>query len=375
MATHIIGWGMYVPEEVVDNDYFQRVHGLDTSDDWIVSRTGIKERRYAAPDQATSDLAYLAALDAIKVAAIEPSEIEFIIVATATPDHLLPSTACLVQTMLGIQTEIPAIDINMACTGFCGGLVIADSFIRSGLYSLGLVIGAETLSRGLDFTKRDTTVLFGDGAGAVIVQAKDEPGGILSTVLGSDGRGAPHLIMRGGGSRLPPSDPTFTRADFSLVMNGRRVFLAATRKMAVVAKKAINKAKLKPQDIDLVIPHQANLRIIKMVAKLLRIDMDHVFVNIQRYGNTSAATIAICICEAVEQGLLKSGTKVVLVTFGAGFTWGAVVIEWSQPPEPRLKISLTKKVLAEVVSWLNTVKSKLSDFWFKLWLLWQSRKM
>lgn len=320
----IIGWGKYVPERVVTNHDISKM--IDTSDDWIRSRTGIEARHFADPKEATSDLATGAAWQALERADMNPSELDLIIVATCSPDYHLPSTACLVQEHLG-ASRAAAFDLNAACSGFVYALSMATQSIITGVHNNVLVIGAETLSRWLDWNIRDTAVLFGDGAGAVVLQASQFPSGVQSFVLGADGSGGEALILRNGGSRIPPVGvmPNGT----GLFMNGKEVYRFATRVMGRAAKEALEKAHLTPDDIALFIPHQANLRIIESAAKQLNIPMDRVFVNIQKYGNTSAASVPIALCEAADEGRIQAGDNVCLVGFGAGLTWAAATVKWA----------------------------------------------
>lgn len=358
--AHIIGWGKYAPENVVTNDDLTQL--VDTSDEWIRTRTGVVERRIALKEEATSDMAIKAACTALKVANFDPSRLDLIILATCTSDHPIPSTACLVQTALG-ASQAAAFDLNAACAGFIYGLDVAASMIRTGAYENALVIGAETLSRWLDWTDRSTCVLFGDGAGAFLLQASDTPGGVMSFVLGADGSGADLLIVPGGGSRHPPSWKTTDDSMCAVKMEGREVFRFATRIMGRVAKEAIECAGLKVDDIELFVPHQANLRIIKAAARFLDLPMDKVFVNVDRYGNTSSASVPIAVCEAVEEGRLRPGDHVVLVGFGAGLTWGATVIQWAIEPQEwpawRRSLQWTRYRLAGAKALINRTERKL----------------
>ncbi len=326
--AHITGWGMAVPERVMtNNDLAARV---DTSDDWIVSRTGIRERRIAAEDQTTASLATEAALEALATAGLKPADLDLIIVSTSSPEHTFPATACLVQDRIG-AVKAGAFDLQAACTGFIYALSLASEYIRSGGIQNALVIGAETLSRLVNWDDRNTCILFGDGAGAFVLQAGEEPAGVLSSVLRSDGSGADLLILPAGGSRCPTSFDTVRQGLHYIQMNGREVFRFATRVMAQATQEAIAKARLKLDDIHLVIPHQANLRIIESAARSLEIPMERCIINLERYGNTSTASIPIATCEAARSGRLHPGDKVVFVGFGAGLTWGAAVAEWSAP--------------------------------------------
>lgn len=326
--AHIVGWGMYVPEQVVTNDDLAK--RVDTSDEWIRTRTGIRERRIANERETTASMAIYAAREALDRARLTPASVGLIIVATATPEHIFPATACLVQDALG-ATHAGAFDLSAGCTGFIYALSMASAALRSGSVDAALVIGSETLSRILDWSDRTTCVLFGDGAGAFVLQASEEPGGILSTILGADGSGGDHLIVPAGGSKCPTTAETLASGKHFLRMNGREVFRFATRVMGRAAREACDKAQLSVDDIDLFIPHQANTRIINSAAKYLKISPDKVFINLQKYGNTSAASIPIALCEAISEGRIKRNDHLVLVGFGAGLTWGATVLQWGVP--------------------------------------------
>jgi 3-oxoacyl-[acyl-carrier-protein] synthase-3 len=326
--AHIVGWGKYVPQKVLTNDDLSRM--VDTSDEWIRTRTGIRERRIAAEHETTASMSIAAAQEALRVADADPTKIELIVVGTVTPDHFFPSTACLVQDALGAR-RAAAFDLSAGCSGFVYALGIASHAIESGAYQTALVIGAETLSRIVDWTDRHTCVLFGDGAGAVLLQANEHPGGVLSSVLGADGSGGELLMLPGGGSRFPPTPESVTNGLHYLHMDGRRVYRFATKIMARTTRQVLEKAGLSPEDLSLLIPHQANQRIIESATKGLRLADGKVFVNLDRYGNTSSASIAIALCEAVETGRVKRGDTLVLVSFGAGLTWAAATVHWSVP--------------------------------------------
>lgn len=321
----ILGVGSYVPEKVVSNFDFEKI--MDTSDEWIKTRTGISQRRYASDNEATSDLSTKAALKALECAKLTPKDIDLIIVATATPDMIFPSTACLVQENIGSKNAA-AFDISVACSGFIYAMTIAKQFVETGMYNNILVIGAETLSRVLDFNDRSTAILFGDGAGAVVV-GNVECGGILSTYLGSDGSGAGFLNIPAGGSKLPATQNTIDNRLHTIKMTGNDVYKFAVRIMGEASMKALEMANLISSDIDCLIPHQANIRIIDASAKRLKLDKDKVFVNLHKYGNMSAASVPVALDEAYRQEKIKKGDNVVLVGFGGGLTWGASVINWS----------------------------------------------
>lgn len=360
----ITGWGFYVPPTILTNDDVVALivgarrraelplgDKYETSDEWITSRTGIKERRKAEDGEFTSTMSTKAARLALERAGLMPRDVDAVIVATATPDYLFPSSAALVQAQLG-ASRAAAFDISAACTGFIYGLSVARGFITSGTSRTVVVIGAETLTRFLDYTDRGTCVLFGDGAGAVVVEASNASVGIESTVMRTDGTKGELLYLPGGGSRHPASDDSSRNGLHYLKMSGGEVFKLAVTSMADAAEQAIVQAGLRLEDIDLFVPHQANIRIIDGVAKRLRLDTQKVFVNVQRYGNTSAASVPIALCEAVEQGRLRRGDKVLVVAFGAGFTWGAAVLEWFGPVAGR-EIGLVGRIqrqLEELVS-------------------------
>jgi 3-oxoacyl-[acyl-carrier-protein] synthase-3 len=326
--AHITGWGMALPGRVLTNDEIAQM--VDTNDEWIQSRTGIRQRRIAAPDESTATLATEAALKALEVAGLVPAEVDLIVVSTSSPEHLFPSTASLVQDRIG-AVKAGAFDLSAACTGFIVALNMAAQAIRTGSIRNAIVIGAETLSRLTNWEDRNTCVLFGDGAGAFVLQASDQPGGVLSAVMRSDGSGADLLILPGGGSKLPASPQTVADGLHFIQMKGREVFRFATRVMAQATREVVNKAGLSMDEIDLIIPHQANRRIIETAARGLKIPMDRFVVNLENYGNTSTASIPIATVEAVREGRLKAGNTVVLVGFGAGLTWGAMAAQWTGP--------------------------------------------
>jgi 3-oxoacyl-[acyl-carrier-protein] synthase-3 len=326
MHAQILGTGHYVPEKVLTNADLEKI--VDTTDEWITERTGIKERRIASPEQAGSDLAYQAALNALEMAGMEASELDAIVLGTATPDMSFPSTACLVQAKLGIP-GIPCLDMEAACPGFIYGLEVGRGMLGIGdSYKNILVIGVEMLTRITDWEDRNTCVLFGDGAGAVILSNRDAETGILSSYVGGDGRLQDLLKLPAGGSRLPASHETVDGRLHYLKMRGREVFKHAVLGMEKSAREALSRANLTTSDVTWLIPHQANIRIIKATGQRLEIPEKQVYINIHKYGNTSAASIAIALDEMNRGGILKSGDILVLVAFGAGFTWGATVIRW-----------------------------------------------
>lgn len=321
----ILGVGSYLPEKIISNFDFEKI--MDTSDEWIRTRTGIKERRVADVNEATSDLATKAALNAIKDANLTPEDIDLIIVATITPDMIFPSTACLVQANIK-ATKAACFDLEAACSGFIYGMTVAKQFIETNTYKHVLVIGAEALSRILDYEDRSTAILFGDGAGAVVMGSVNG-GGVLSTNLGSDGNGKDYLNIPAGGSKNPASEETLKNRLHYVKMAGNDVFKFAVRIMQDASIKCVESANLDIQDIDYLIPHQANIRIIEASAKRLKLNMDKVYVNLDRYGNMSAASIPVALDEAYREGKIKKGDNIVLVGFGGGLTWGASVVRWS----------------------------------------------
>lgn len=320
----IIGLGSYLPKKVLTNSDLEKM--VDTSDEWIRTRTGISERRIAQVGEATSDLAVNAARQALKDAKLAPEEVELIIVATISPDMQFPATSCLVQVRLGANNAA-CFDINAACSGFIHGIIIAQQFIANGIYNNALVIGAELLSHFIDWKDRSTCVLFGDGAGAAVI-APVKSGGIISAYLGADGSKSDLLKVPAGGSRMPATHKTVSEGLHYLKMEGNEVFKHAVRVMADAAQKALHKAGLTCKDVDCLIPHQANIRIIEAAAKRAGFSMDKVYVNVDRYGNMSAASTIVALCEAVNEGRIKKGDVVLLVAFGSGFVWGSCVIKW-----------------------------------------------
>ena len=324
-TVSIIGTGSYVPEKVLTNEDLSRI--VDTSDEWITTRTGIKERRIAEKDEQTSDMAARAALKAIEQARISAGEINLIIVATATPDMLFPATACFVQKKIGAKNAA-CLDISAACAGFLFGIEIAQQFITSHTYDTVLVIGADKLSSITNWTDRNTCVLFGDGAGAAILRHRGSPHGIISTHIGSDGQFTDILFMPGGGSRCPITRDNANLNLATIHMTGKEVYKQAVIAMLDASRKALEKAGLSIHDIACVIPHQANLRIIEGIADRLGLPLNKFLVNLDRYGNTSAAAVAMALDEANRTGRIKQGDYVLMVVFGGGLTWASTVIEW-----------------------------------------------
>ncbi len=323
--AHIIGWGMAVPERVLTNQELEQL--VDTSDEWIVSRTGIRQRRIASESESTATLAAEAGRQALRMTALSAHDLDLIIVASASPEHIFPATACLVQESLG-AARAGAFDLSAACTGFIYALNMAAQAIRSGSIDHALVIGAETLSRLVNWEDRNTCVLFGDGAGAVVLTASEVPGGVLSCVMRSDGSGANLLSLPAGGSRYPATYETVEKRMHTIRMNGREVFRFATRVMAASTREAVARAGLELDDIECVIPHQANRRIIESAARSLKLPLSRFLINIDRYGNTSSASIPIALCEGLDSGRISPGDHLVMVAFGGGLTWGALAMEW-----------------------------------------------
>lgn len=327
--ARISGWGMHAPERVVTNSDLARA--VDTTDEWIISHTGIRERHVASGErETTATLALRASRKALLCAGLSPLRLDLIIVATATPEHIFPSTASLLQDALG-ASHAGAYDLSAGCSGFVYALSMASAAIRSGDASHVLVVGAETMSRVTDWGDRNTCVLFGDGAGAVIVSAEQTRCGVMSTVLGSDGSGGDLLIIPAGGSRIPASHESVANGGHYIKMNGREVYRFATTAIPKATEAVVEKAGWKVRDLSLIIPHQANSRIIEAAAKRLEVPPERFFMNLDRYGNTSAASIPIAICEAAGTGRLRPGDRVVLVGFGAGLSWAAAAVEWGEP--------------------------------------------
>jgi 3-oxoacyl-[acyl-carrier-protein] synthase-3 len=325
----ISGWGMYAPERVMTNDDVAKV--VDTSDEWIRTRTGIRERRIAADDETTATLSTNAARDALAVAGVDPREVDLVIVATASPDYLMPATGVLVARDLG-ATRAAGFDMNAACSGFVYGLAAGASFVAAGLYRQVVVVGVDLLSRYLDWTDRNTCVLFGDGAGAVLLSASEGPGGLLGVELYSDGSGEEGIIIPGGGTAHPATAETVRDRLHFMRMAGKEVYRYATRQLAETTQAAVSGAGLRMADVDLFLYHQANIRILETVRDLLGIPAEKVYVNIDRYGNTSAASVPMALVEAVAAGRVQVGDRILMGAFGAGYTAGAAVVEWTADP-------------------------------------------
>lgn len=325
IRARIIGTGSYVPEKVLTNKDLENM--VDTSDEWIITRTGVKERRITTDGEASSALATYSAERALEMAGISPEELDLIIVGTVTPDMLFPSVGCMVQDELGAKKAV-AFDISAGCTGFIYALSVADSFIKNGSYKKALVIGTENLSKITDYQDRGTCVLLGDGAGAVVLVREEGERGILSTHLHSDGRYGNLLYQPGGGTAIPATYESIDKRLHYLKMDGNKLFKIAVKSLEDSVLETLACNSIKNGEIDLLIPHQANLRIIQAIAKRLNLPDEKVFVNIHKYGNTSSASIPIALDEANREGRIKEGNLVVFNAFGAGLTWGAALVRW-----------------------------------------------
>ncbi|MBI4539428.1 MAG: ketoacyl-ACP synthase III [Gemmatimonadetes bacterium] len=323
--VEIVATGRYLPERVLTN--FDLEQMVDTTDEWIRERTGIRERRIAEPEMLTAEMGKRAACQAMERAGIHPGEVDVLIVATATPDRWLPATACDMQALLG-ATNAAAFDVQAACTGFLYALVVAEGYLVAGRGEIALVVSTEKMSAITDWSDRSTCVLFGDGAGAAVLRRANDFRGILSSYLRSDGRLGDLLYRPAGGTKIPLNHHVLDEKEHLLRMEGREVFKAAVRSMAEAADIALQRAGLRAGDVDLLIPHQANVRIIEATAKYAGIPSEKVYVNVDRYGNMSSATLPIALDEALERGRIRMGSNVLLVGFGAGFTWGSMVLRW-----------------------------------------------
>jgi 3-oxoacyl-[acyl-carrier-protein] synthase-3 len=335
----ITGWGKHAPEKVLTNFDLEKM--IDTSDEWITNRTGIRERRIAGEGETTATMSVEAGKAALQVAGITPADLDLIIVATSSPDYLIPPVSSMVQDMLGAKCG--AFQLGAGCTGWVYAMSVAQQFIQTGAYQTILVIGAETISRNVDWTDRTTCVLFGDAAGAVVMERSTTPTGILSFELGSDGAGGKHLIVPGIGAAKPITHETLDNGEQYLKMNGREVFKFATRVLGRSLSRVLAEAGLTPNDIDLFIPHQANHRIVEAAARLMHVPEDRFYLNIQRYGNTSAASVPVALVEAIEEGRCKPGDTLALVAFGAGLTWASAVMHLGGPDES-VSVSLTDEL-------------------------------
>lgn len=325
IRTRILGTGQHLPEKILTNHDLEAI--MDTSDEWIRQRTGIAQRHVAADTEGSSDLGVPAARRALEAAGVDAAEVDLIVCCTTTPDHIFPSTACLIQKGIGAK-RAAAIDVNAACTGFVYGLSIADAMLKTGSYTTALVVGAEVLSKHLNWNRRDTAILFGDGAGAVVLRREEGERGVLSCFLGADGDFGDLLYMTAGGSKEHITEANVNSPSRDIVMNGRELFKKAVVLFGEAAQKALDAANAKVDDLDLFVPHQANTRIIYAATERVGIPEDKVFVNIDRVANTTAASIPIALDDAVKQGRLKEGSLVMLAAFGAGITWGASLVRW-----------------------------------------------
>ncbi|MBT3239338.1 MAG: ketoacyl-ACP synthase III [Chloroflexi bacterium] len=326
--AHITGWGTAIPEKILTNEEISTM--VDTNPEWIVERTGIRTRHIAAPEDTSATLGAAASLKALEMANVPPSAVDLVITATSSPAYVFPATASLIQDSIG-ATNAGAFDLSAACTGFIFALNMATQLIRSGQIKTAVVVGAETLSRYVDWTDRGTCILFGDGAGAFVLQASSVQGGVISSVMRSDGSGGDLLSVPASGSAMPATAKTIEQGMHFIKMNGREVFRFATRVMARASEEAIEKAEWRLDQVEIIIPHQANKRIIEAAARGLKLPIEKFAINVDKYGNTSTASIPIAAVEMVENGRLKKNDKTVLVGFGAGLTWGAVTVIWKEP--------------------------------------------
>ena len=328
-GVHVTGWGAYVPSQILTNADLEKM--VDTNDEWIVTRTGISERHIAGPDETTASMAAVAGLRAIATAGLDPDDIDLILVGTLTPDYVMPSTAALVKDAIG-NKRAAAMDLYAACSGFVYGYATANAYIASGMAKHVLVIGAETLSRYTDFSDRATCILFGDAAGAAVLSASDEPGGTMGIEMTTDPSGAYLIWLPAGGAARPPTATTLAAGEHYMKMKGSETFKAAVRTMGSTAVTSVQRAGLELSDIDLVVPHQANVRIIEAAARSLDFPMEKVFVNVGHYGNTSAASVPLALTEAVAAGRVKQGDHLLFVAFGSGLTSGAITMQWTADP-------------------------------------------
>lgn len=323
--TKIVSTGSYVPKKIITNYDLEKM--VDTSDEWISTRTGIKKRHVSRKGEAASDLAYQASVKALRKAGISASDLDMIIVTTITPDMLFPATACILQDKLRAK-KIPAFDLEAACSGFLYGMSIAAQFINSGTYETILVVASETLSKIIDWEDRNTCVIFADGAGACILRPSEDTNGIISFYLGADGEGSDLVGVPAGGSRMPASIKTVQERQHYMKMKGNELFKRAVKIMTEAADRALRMGNLTHKDLDFFIPHQANLRIIQAVAKRINLPMDKVYINLNECGNMSAASVAVALDQAVEEGKINKGDKVLFTCFGGGLTWASMVAEW-----------------------------------------------
>jgi len=356
--AHVTGWGMYVPEPVLTNDDIAKM--VDTNDEWIRDRTGIRERHIARENEFPSTLGVEAAIKALQVANLAPTELDLIICTSSSPEYIFPATACIIQDEIG-ATKAGAFDLQAACTGFIFATNMAAQAIRSGSIKNALIVGTEVLSRFVNWKDRNTCILFGDGAGAFVLQASENPGGILSAVMHSDGSGADSLTLLGGGTHYPASEATIHEGKHFVQMDGKEVFRFATRVMGRAVIETLEKVNLTTKDVQWIIPHQANFRIIETAAKYLKMPLDKFVINVDRYGNTSTASIPIATVEAIQKGQLKPGDKAVFVGFGGGLTWGAMVVDWTGPipatkhvrPEQYRRFARLRSVLRRAIRFIE----------------------
>ena len=326
--AHITGWGMYVPEPILTNNDISKL--VDTSDEWIRDRTGIRERHIARETDFPSTMGVEAAIRALQVANLAPTELDLIICTSSSPEYIFPATACIIQDQIG-ATKAGAFDLQAACTGFIFATNMGAQAIRSGSVKNVLIVGTEVLSRFVNWKDRNTCILFGDGAGAFVLQASDVPGGVIASVMHSDGSGADSLAIAGGGSRHPATETTIHEGRHFVTMDGKEVFRFATRVMGRAVQEALEQVNMTTNDVQWIVPHQANYRIIETAAKYLKMPLDKFVINVDRYGNTSTASIPIATVEAIQKAQIKPKDKIVFVGFGGGLTWGAMVVEWTSP--------------------------------------------
>ena len=364
--AHMVGWGSYRPDKVLTNTDLARM--VETSDEWIYTRTGIRERRIASERETTATLAFEAAARALQVADLHPSQVELIVVATSTPEYIFPSTACRVQDYLG-ATKAGAFDLSAACSGFVYALSVAAQSIQTGMVRNAVVIGAETMSRVLDWQDRGTCILFGDGAGAVVLKGSSVPGGVLASTLRSDGSGGDLLSLPAVyHNPMPMLGAEYLRNGHqknTVAMNGRQVFRFATQVVAASVEETVEKAGLSMDEVALIVPHQANVRIIETAAKRLKVPVERFYMNVDAVGNTSAASIPIALCDAVQDGRLRPDDNVVFVGFGGGLTWASSVVKWDvTPPEvslPRREWRRARYVVARSRSKARKWRRRLID--------------
>ncbi|MFQ5922014.1 MAG: beta-ketoacyl-ACP synthase III [Anaerolineales bacterium] len=354
--AHITGWGMAVPERVLTNQDLEQI--IDADDEWIVSRTGIRERRIADKTETTASLGTKAALRALQGTDVKASDIDLIIVATSSPEHIFPATASVVQDNIG-ASQAGAFDLLAACTGFIFALNMAAQAVRSGNINKALVIGSETLSRIVNYEDRNTAILFGDGAGAFLVEGRVEPGGVLSCVMRSDGSGGDLLSVPAGGSYMPTTPETVANNMHFMQMNGREVFRFATRVMAAATRDAVDDAGIALEDVSLIVPHQANFRIIEAAARGLKMPLERFAINVDKYGNTSTASIPMAFCEAWDQGRIRTGDSLVLVGFGGGLTWGAMALQMTMPERVITKVDRRRSRRMRTLARMRSISRRL----------------